>query len=90
MSEQECRASQAPAAEVKAESMRWSLEQAEGGESAVRWLTPEERQELRSDMAEASAWAKAELKRRRAIKNQKNSEHGIDNGIENSGNYNLL
>lgn len=39
--------------------MRWSLEQYEGGESAVRWLTTEERQELRSDMAGASAWARA-------------------------------
>lgn len=37
-------------------------------ESAVRWLTPEERQELRSDMAEASAWARAELRKRRAAK----------------------
>lgn len=71
MSEQECRASQALAAEVKAESMRWSLEQAEGGKSAVRWLTPEERQELRSDMAEASAWARTELRKRRAAKNSK-------------------
>ncbi|EEV5964709.1 hypothetical protein EKP93_07460 [Escherichia coli] len=71
MSEQECRASQASAAEVKAESMRWSLEQAEGGKSVVRWLTPEERQELRSDMAEASAWARTELRKRRAAKNSK-------------------
>lgn len=30
MSEQECRASQASAEAVKAESMRWSLDQAEG------------------------------------------------------------
>lgn len=82
MSEQECRASQASAAEVKAESMRWPLEQAEGGKSAVRWLTPEERQELRSDMAEASAWARTELRKRRAAKNQKNSVYGTDNGID--------
>ncbi|MBY6109973.1 hypothetical protein KUV74_06165 [Halomonas sp. DP1Y21-3] len=37
----------------------------EGGEPAVRWLTPEEIDELRRDMAESSAWARAELKRRR-------------------------
>jgi len=36
-----------------------------GGDLAVRRLTPEERAELRRDMAEASAWARAELKRRR-------------------------
>lgn len=45
-------------------------------------LTAEEKQELRRDMAESSVRAKAELKRRRAAKNQKNSEHGIDDGIE--------
>lgn len=39
---------------------------------AVRRLTPCELTELRRDMAESSAWAKAELKRRRAAKNQKN------------------
>lgn len=39
----------------------------------VRRLTADELDELRRDMAESSAWAKAELKRRRAIKNQKNS-----------------
>lgn len=39
--------------------------------SGPRMLTAEERQELRRDMAESSAWAKAELKRRRAAKNQK-------------------
>ncbi|WP_049877431.1 hypothetical protein [Vibrio parahaemolyticus] len=47
-----------------------------------RLLTAEEKQELRRDMQESSAWAKAELKRRRASKNQKNSAHGIDDGIE--------
>ncbi|WP_268566222.1 hypothetical protein [Proteus mirabilis] len=82
MSEQECRASQASAAEVEAESMRWPLELAEGGKFAVRWLTLEERQELRSDMAEASAWARTELRKRRAAKNQKNSAHVMDDGIE--------
>lgn len=45
-------------------------------------LTAEERQELRRDMAESSAWAKAELKRRRAAKNQKNSAHSKDGGID--------
>lgn len=50
---------------------------------AVRRLTPSELEELRKDMAESSAWAKAELKRRRAAKNQKNSAHGTDDGIDN-------
>ncbi len=48
--------------------------------SGPRMLTTEEKQELRRDIAESSAWAKAELKRRRDVKNQKNSEHGIDKG----------
>lgn len=39
----------------------------------VRRLSPSELVELRQDMAESSAWAKAELKRRRAEKNQKKS-----------------
>jgi len=47
-------------------------------------LTAEEKQELRRDMQESSAWAKAELKRRRDAKNQKNSSHGINDGIEKS------
>ncbi|WP_442487435.1 hypothetical protein [Halomonas litopenaei] len=38
----------------------------ESGEPAVRWLTSEEIDELRRDMAESSAWMRAELKRRRA------------------------
>ncbi|MBW6391011.1 hypothetical protein [Billgrantia antri] len=38
----------------------------ESGEPAVRWLTSEELDELRRDMAESSAWMRAELKRRRA------------------------
>ncbi|EGQ7949773.1 hypothetical protein DBT73_RS16840 [Vibrio parahaemolyticus] len=50
--------------------------------SGPRRLSVEEIQELRSDMQESSAWAKAELKRRRDAKNQKNSAHGIDDGIE--------
>ncbi|EPT8449929.1 hypothetical protein ACVS4I_000692 [Vibrio fluvialis] len=52
--------------------------------SGPRRLSVEEIQELRRDMQESSAWAKAELKRRRAAKIQKNSAHGIDNGIEKS------
>ncbi|WP_286597430.1 hypothetical protein [Thiopseudomonas alkaliphila] len=51
--------------------------------SGLRLLTAEEKQELRCDMTESSAWAKAELKRRRVAKNQKKSEHGIYDGIEN-------
>ena len=35
---------------------------------AVRRLTPEEKAELRRDMAEASAWAREELARRRQRK----------------------
>ncbi|HCE3202605.1 TPA: hypothetical protein NG572_001782 [Vibrio parahaemolyticus] len=50
--------------------------------SGPRRLSVEEIQELRRDMAESSAWAKAELKRRRDAKNQKNSAHGIDDGID--------
>lgn len=50
--------------------------------SSPRVLIAEEKQELRRDMAESSAWAKAELKRRRDEKNQKNSAHGIDDGTE--------
>ncbi len=53
-----------------------------GGDSAVRRLTPEERAELRRDMAEASAWARTELKRRRlAVQLQSSfSVNGISNG----------
>lgn len=54
----------------------------------MRRLTPDEIEHLRRDMAEASAWAKAELKRRRAAKNQKKSKHGIDDGIEKGGSSN--
>lgn len=50
--------------------------------SGPRRLSVEEIQELRRDMQESSAWAKAELKRRRDAKNQKNSAHGIDDGID--------
>ncbi|MDF4339298.1 hypothetical protein P3480_15765 [Vibrio parahaemolyticus] len=50
--------------------------------SGPRRLSVEEIQELRRDMQESSAWAKAELKRRRDAKNQKNSAHGIGDGID--------
>lgn len=50
--------------------------------SGPRRLSVEEIQELRRDMQESSAWGKAELKRRRDAKNQKNSAHGIDDGID--------
>ncbi|EIC9802409.1 MULTISPECIES: hypothetical protein [Vibrio] len=53
--------------------------------SGPRRLSVEEIQELRRDMQESSAWAKAELKRRRDAKNQKNSAHGIDDGIGKGG-----
>ncbi|EGQ7664026.1 hypothetical protein I7Z51_003846 [Vibrio parahaemolyticus] len=53
--------------------------------SGPRRLSVEEIQELRRDMEESSIWAKAELKRRRDAKNQKNSAHGIDDGIEKGG-----
>ncbi|WP_202880015.1 hypothetical protein [Shewanella algae] len=39
--------------------------------SGPRLLIAEEKQALRRDMQEFSAWAKAELKRRRAAKNKK-------------------
>ena len=52
-------------------------------EAKVHMLTAEEIVQLRQDMAESSTWAKAELKRRRAAKKQKNYVHGIDDGIDN-------
>ncbi|ELA6640204.1 hypothetical protein J4H27_14130 [Vibrio alginolyticus] len=51
-------------------------------EAKSRRLSDREIQALRRDMAESSAWAKAELKRRRDSKNQKNSAHGIGDGID--------
>lgn len=39
--------------------------------STPRALSPNEIEALRDDMKESSVWAKAELKRRRAAKNQK-------------------
>ncbi|MGL1245044.1 hypothetical protein ACSTKY_20180 [Vibrio parahaemolyticus] len=58
--------------------------------STPRALSPNEIEALRDDMKESSVWAKAELKRRRAAKNQKNSAHGIDDGIEKGGISNWL
>ncbi|MDK9682151.1 hypothetical protein [Pseudoalteromonas shioyasakiensis] len=51
--------------------------------STPRALSPNEIEALRDDMKESSVWAKAELKRRRSAKNQKNSAHGTDDGIDN-------
>jgi|LZQO01.1.fsa_nt_gb hypothetical protein len=54
-----------------------------GSDPAVRRLTAEELAELRRDMAEASAWARTELKRRRlAVQSQTSiSRNGISDGI---------
>ena len=46
----------------------------------VRALTEIEKQALRHDMAESSAWARAELRRRREEKTKQNAEHGTNNG----------
>lgn len=43
-------------------------------------LTNAEKEALRRDMAESSAWARAELKRRREAKAKQNAEHGTNNG----------
>jgi hypothetical protein len=45
-----------------------------------RKLSSDEITDLRLDMAESSAWARAELKRRREEKTKQNSEHGTNNG----------
>ena len=45
-----------------------------------RVLSAKEREDLRRDMAESSAWARAELKRRREEKTKENAEHGTNNG----------
>lgn len=37
-----------------------------------------EKENLRLDMAESSAWARAELKRRREEKAKQNAEHGAN------------
>lgn len=46
----------------------------------MRKLTLYELNELRRDMTESSAWARAELKRRREEKAKQNVEHGTNNG----------
>ncbi|WP_133565337.1 hypothetical protein [Marinomonas communis] len=46
----------------------------------VRLLSPQEKEDLRRDMAESSAWARAEFKRRREEKAKQNAEHGTNNG----------
>jgi hypothetical protein len=46
----------------------------------VRRLNIDEKQNLRRDMAESSAWARAELKRRREEKAKQSAEHGTNNG----------
>ena len=48
--------------------------------SKVVSLSPDEIADLRRDMAESSAWARAELKRRREEKTKQSSEHGTNNG----------
>jgi|GEM_PF-7028284 len=45
-----------------------------------RVLSAKEREDLRRDMTESSAWARAELKRRREEKAKQNAEHGTNNG----------
>ena len=45
-----------------------------------RKLSSDEITGLRRDMAESSAWARAELKRRREEKAKQNAEHGTNNG----------
>lgn len=52
----------------------------DGVASVPRCLSVEEKQDLRRDMAESSAWARTELKRRREEKAKQNAEHGISNG----------
>ncbi|EOX4352830.1 TPA: hypothetical protein ACMDVO_003620 [Vibrio cholerae] len=52
--------------------------------SGPRMLTAEERQELRRDMAESSACAKAELRRRREEKHQKIRSIDSDGGKNES------
>ena len=53
-----------------------------------RMPSEKEHKDLRRDMAESSSWAKAELRRRRAEKNQKKYAYGIDDGIEKEDIYN--
>lgn len=46
-------------------------------------LTFNELEQIRLDIIESSAWAKAELKRQLAEKKRKKSEYGIDDGTTN-------
>lgn len=46
----------------------------------IRKLSSIELSALRRDMIESSAWARAELKRRREEKAKQNTEHGTNNG----------
>lgn len=52
----------------------------DSAKSGPRELSVEEKQALRRDMAESSAWARAELKRRREEKAKQSAEHGTNNG----------
>lgn len=52
-------------------TVKGSIQKVDRITSGPRVLTAEEKQEFHRDMQESSAWAKAELKRRRAAKNQK-------------------
>ena len=45
-----------------------------------RKLSSDEITDLRRDMTESSAWARAELKCRREAKAKQNAEHGANNG----------
>ncbi|MFI8622555.1 hypothetical protein ACIGBN_16560 [Marinomonas sp. NPDC078689] len=44
------------------------------------FLSVKEKDALRRDMAKSSAWARAELKRRREEKAKQSAEHGTNNG----------
>ena len=46
----------------------------DGVASVPRWLSVQEKQDLRRDMAESSAWVRVELKRRREEKAKQNAE----------------
>lgn len=52
----------------------------DGVASVPRWLSVEEKEDLHRDIAESSAWARAELKRRREEKAKQSAEHGTNNG----------
>ncbi len=52
--------------------------------SGPRWLSVEEKQQLRRDMQESSLWTKAELRRRREEIHQKNLSTDRDSGENES------